>query len=42
MKYDGRTRVSIFGKNIRDSINESVDTNLDILLAESAEFLFDE
>lgn len=42
MKYAGRTRVSFFGKRIRDSINESVDTNLDILLAESAEFLFDE
>lgn len=42
MKYAGRTRVSFFGKKIRDSINESVDTNLDILLAESAEFLFDE
>lgn len=42
MKYAGRTRVSFFGKRVRDSINESVDTNLDILLAESAEFLFDE
>lgn len=42
MKYAGRTRVSFFGKRIRDSVNESVDTNLDILLAESAEFLFDE
>ena len=42
MKYAGRTRVSFFGKKIRDSINESVDTDLDILLAESAEFLFDE
>ena len=42
MKYAGRTRVSFFGKRIRDSVNESVDTNLDILLAESTEFLFDE
>ena len=42
MKYAGRTRVSFFGKKIRDSINESVDTNIDILLTESAEFLFDE
>ena len=42
MKYAGRTRVSFFGKRVQDSINESVDTNLDILLAESAEFLFDE
>ena len=42
MKYAGRTRVSFFGKRIRDSVNESVDTDLDILLAESAEFLFDE
>lgn len=42
MKYAGRTRVSFFGKRIRDSVNESVDTDLDILLAESAEFLSDE
>ena len=42
MKYAGRTRVSFFGKKIRDSINETVDTDLDILLTESAEFLFDE
>lgn len=42
MKYAGRTRVSFFGKRVRDSINESVDTDLDILLSESAEFLFDE
>ena len=42
MKYAGRTRVSFFGKRIRDNINESVDTNLDILLAESAEFLLEE
>ena len=42
MKYAGRTRVSFFGKRIRDSVNESTETNLDILLAESAEFLFDE
>lgn len=40
MKYAGRTRVSFFGKRIRDSVNESVD--IDILLSESAEFLFDE
>ena len=42
MKYAGRTRVSFFGKRVRDSINESVDTDLDILLSESADFLFDE
>lgn len=42
MKYAGRTRVSFFGKRIRDSVNESTETNLDILLSESAEFLFDE
>lgn len=42
MKYAGRTKVSLFGKRVRDSINESVETNLDILLAESAEFLLEE
>ena len=42
MKYAGRTRVSFFGKRIRDSVNESVENDLDILLSESAEFLFDE
>lgn len=42
MKYAGHTRVSFFGKRIRDSVNESVDTDLDILLSESADFLFDE
>nr|DAO98254.1 MAG TPA: hypothetical protein [Bacteriophage sp.] len=37
-KYAGRTRVSLFGKRIKE-----VDENdLDILLAESAEFLIDE
>lgn len=37
-KYAGRTRVSLFGKHIKE-----VDENdLDILLTESAEFLFDE
>ena len=43
--FSGRTRTSFFGKKIKDSMksqNESVDTNLDILLAESAEFLSDE
>ena len=43
--FSGRTRMSFFGKKIKDSMksqNESVDTNLDILLAESAEFLSDE
>ena len=42
--FSGRTRMSFFGKKVKDSMksqNESVDTDLDILLAESAEFLFD-
>lgn len=43
-KIIGKSKTSmLFGKYIKDVIkNESVDTNLDILLAESAEFLFDE
>ena len=43
--FSGRTRMSFFGKKVKDSMksqNESVDTDLDILLAESADFLFDE
>ena len=43
--FSGRTRTSFFGKKIKDNMksqNESVDTDLDILLAESAEFLSDE
>lgn len=43
--FSGRTRMSFFGKKIKDSMksqNESVNTDLDILLAESAEFLSDE
>ena len=43
--FSGRTRMSFFGKKVKDSMksqNESVDTDLDILLAESAEFLSDE
>lgn len=43
-KIIGKSKTSmLFGKYIKDVIkNESVNTNLDILLAESAEFLFDE
>lgn len=43
-KIIGKSKTSmLFGKYIKDVIkNESVETNLDILLAESAEFLFDE
>ena len=40
-KYAGRTKVSLFGKHIKDS-EIIVETNLDILLAESAEFLLEE
>lgn len=43
-KIIGKSKTSmLFGKYIKDVIkNESVNTNLDILLAESTEFLFDE
>lgn len=43
--FSGRTRMSFFGKKVKDSMksqNETVNTDLDILLAESAEFLSDE